>query len=59
MTVIDLVHDIQIFINLWESEYAKMKVKQDYLYSKYDVTPCYDIDDEYKFVEHVALSRKV
>ena len=47
MTVIDLVHDIQIFINLWKSEYKKMQIKQDYLYSKYNIQPYFDFDDEY------------
>jgi len=47
MPTIDLVHDIQIFINVWKSEFEKMKVKQDYLFSKYGIRPSYDIDDEY------------
>jgi len=49
MTEIDLVHDIQVFINLWRTEYNKMRIRSDRLILYYNIKPCYDYDEEYTY----------
>ena len=49
MTVIDLVHDIHVFINVWKIKNDRMKVKYDRLNSYYKISPYFGIDDDYMY----------
>jgi len=49
MSELDLVHDIQVFMNLWRTEYNKMRVRSDRLILHYNIKPCYDYDEEYTY----------